>query len=136
GNGSDSEEKTEAKSESKSEAQVENAQTDSKAQKGAGNQEAQKTEVPAGKETASTTEGGRVKASPLAKKVAQDKGYNLSEIRGSGDNGRIVLRDVENYKPAAKPAQATSAAQPATSTTPVGEPGQEIPVSQMRKIIA
>ncbi|MFC5270409.1 pyruvate dehydrogenase complex dihydrolipoamide acetyltransferase [Adhaeribacter terreus] len=133
GNGSDSEEKTEAKSGSKSEAETENAQTDSKTQKGAETQETKS--VPAGNAQQTTSEeGGRVKASPLAKKVAKEKGYNLSEIKGSGDNGRIVLRDIENFQPSA--AKAPQAAPTQAAAAPAGEPGQEIPVSQMRKIIA
>ena len=48
---------------------------------------------------------GRVKASPLAKKLAKDKGYDISNIEGSGDQGRVTKRDVENYKPAAAPAK-------------------------------
>src|SRR5690554_1437058 len=45
---------------------------------------------------------GRIFASPLAKKIAQDKGINLSEVKGSGENGRIVKSDVENFTPTAK----------------------------------
>jgi pyruvate dehydrogenase E2 component (dihydrolipoamide acetyltransferase) len=97
-----------------------------------------KTAAPETKETtaqpAAAAEGGRVKASPLAKKVAQEKGFNLSEIKGSGDNGRIVLRDVENHKPSAAAPMAT---QPqAAAPVQQGAAYEEIPVSQMRKIIA
>ena len=125
----------------KAESEIENALTDDKAQKGAETQPTQ-TNVPAAGQTtpaASSTEGGRVKASPLAKKVAKEKGYNLSEIKGSGDNGRIVLRDVENFQPQAA---AAPKAQPQTAPTaqgaaaPQGAAYEEIPVSQMRKIIA
>lgn len=90
----------------------------------------------------------RVKASPLAKRLADEKGINLSEVSGSGDNGRIVKRDVDEFKPSA---QATApAAQPAPEVgTPAAKaeaaPVQAVPttgdfvdtpVSQMRKTIA
>jgi pyruvate dehydrogenase E2 component (dihydrolipoamide acetyltransferase) len=42
---------------------------------------------------------GRVFASPLAKKIASDKGINLSQVKGSGENGRITKSDVENFTP-------------------------------------
>ena len=71
----------------------------------------------------------RLKASPLAKKIAEDKGIDLSKVQGSGDEGRIVKKDVENY---------TSAKQ--NSVTTVAYTGVESyteePVSQMRKTIA
>ncbi|KAA3438610.1 pyruvate dehydrogenase complex dihydrolipoamide acetyltransferase [Rufibacter hautae] len=85
---------------------------------------------------------GRVLASPLAKKVAQEKGISLAQVKGSGENGRIVLRDVENFTPSAAPAaqpQAAPAAAPAPQVAaPVqsGEAFTEVPVSQMRKVIA
>lgn len=93
----------------------------------------------------------RVKASPLAKRLADEKGINLSEISGSGDNGRIIKRDVDEFKPAA---QASAPAAPAAQPTPaakteaapgVGTPAAsapasgdfvDTPVSQMRKTIA
>lgn len=84
----------------------------------------------------------RVFASPLAKKIAQDKGINLSEVKGSGENGRIVKKDVENFTPSAKaavvPATATTLASPAIPTViPVGvEATEEVKNSQMRKTIA
>jgi pyruvate dehydrogenase E2 component (dihydrolipoamide acetyltransferase) len=77
---------------------------------------------------------GRVKASPLAKKLAKDKGYDIGKISGSGENGRITKVDVENYKPA--PAKAGAAA-PVSLPKVVGEESfEEVPVSQMRKTIA
>ena len=77
---------------------------------------------------------GRIKASPLAKKLAREKGYDLSKIKGSAENGRIVKRDVENYQPEAAP----SAVETATSIPqPIGEEKyEEEPLSQMRKTIA
>ena len=49
--------------------------------------------------TETTDEKGRIFASPLAKSLAKDKGYELNKIKGSGENGRIVKRDVERYQP-------------------------------------
>ncbi len=81
---------------------------------------------------------GRIKASPLAKKLAIDKGVDIGRIEGSGDQGRITKRDVENYKPTAAPAAATK---PAAAAPPlpkvVGEESfEDVPLSQMRKTIA
>ncbi len=90
------------------------------------------------KETASATAastGDRVAISPLAKKIAQDKGIDFSGIKGSGENGRIVKKDVENYQPsAAASAPKAASAQPSVAFTP-GE-DSETPNSQMRNIIA
>jgi pyruvate dehydrogenase E2 component (dihydrolipoamide acetyltransferase) len=83
----------------------------------------------------SSSENGRVKASPLAKKLAADKGIDLHLVQGSGDGGRIIKADVDNYKPAAAaPAAATSSKPVAVSTGT--ESFEEFPVSQMRKVIA
>lgn len=86
---------------------------------------------------------GRVFASPLAKKIAQDKGINLSQVKGSGENGRIVKSDVENFSPSAvaTPAQAVVEAINTVAAVepfvPAGEVFQEeIKNSQMRKTIA
>jgi pyruvate dehydrogenase E2 component (dihydrolipoamide acetyltransferase) len=88
----------------------------------------------------------RVKISPLAKKLAQDKGFDIRQIKGSGDNGRIVKKDVESFVPAAKPAAAPAqekapaakpSEKPVTLPSIVGEEKyEEVPVSQMRKVIA
>ena len=82
---------------------------------------------------------GRIFASPLAKKIAEDKGIDLKYVKGSGDNGRIVKSDVENYQPAAQPAAETkqAATTSAVAAAPVGEESfEEVAVSQMRKTIA
>ena len=94
---------------------------------------------------------GRVIASPLAKKLAEEKGVDIRKIKGSGDNGRIVKQDIDNYQPSAQPAAAPAAkpaeapaakpaeAAPAKPAAP-GTIGQvsydDVPVSQMRKVIA
>jgi len=89
---------------------------------------------------------GRILASPLAKKIAQDKGVDLKYIKGTGDNGRIIKTDVDNYTPAAAPAAqaqpqqaapAQAAPKAAIPPAPAGVVSfDEIPVSQMRKVIA
>ncbi|RNC89228.1 MAG: pyruvate dehydrogenase complex dihydrolipoamide acetyltransferase [Allomuricauda sp.] len=97
--------------------------------------------------TAVTTanNGGRILASPLAKKIAAEKGIDLTKVNGSGDHGRIVKRDVENYQPAAsaQPAAAPVAQESAAPASvapinlPVGqESSEEVKNSQMRKVIA
>jgi pyruvate dehydrogenase E2 component (dihydrolipoamide acetyltransferase) len=88
--------------------------------------------------SASHSSNGRVKASPLAKKLAKDKGYDIAQIAGSGDHGRITKVDVENYKPAAKAAPGKGADKaPVSLPKVVGEESfEELNVSQMRKTIA
>ena len=88
---------------------------------------------------AASSTGERIAISPLAKKIAEDKGVDFSAIKGSGENGRIVKKDVENYQPSAKPAAEASApkavsAQPSVAFTP-GEDSETVN-SQMRNIIA
>ncbi|WPO89043.1 2-oxo acid dehydrogenase subunit E2 [Chryseobacterium sp. HR92] len=86
---------------------------------------------------ADSSSSDRIAISPLAKKMAQDKGVDINSVQGSGENGRIVKKDIENYQPAAKPA----ASAPTASTAPVavsfvqGE-DTETPNSQVRNIIA
>lgn len=89
---------------------------------------------------------GRIFASPLAKKLASEKGIDLKYVQGSGENGRIVKADIDNYVPAtasaASPAVVTTKQESATTnyTAPVVSSGtvsfDEVPVSQMRKTIA
>lgn len=91
---------------------------------------------------ASSTDNGRIKASPLAKKLAEEKGIDIKQVTGSGDSGRIIKKDVDNYVPAAAPAQqpAKAAGAPAAKAAPFVPAGQEgftdIPLTQMRKVIA
>jgi len=81
--------------------------------------------------SASQSSSDRIFASPLAKKLAEDKGIDLSLVQGSGDNGRIVKRDIENYVPYERPVGGV------VRNTPVGEESYtEEKVSQMRKTIA
>ena len=93
----------------------------------------------------SAASGDRVKASPLAKRIAKDKGIDLAQVAGSADGGRIIKKDIENFKPAATSGAADSSAKttaPAEKAAPVltqyigEEKFTEKPVSQMRKVIA
>jgi pyruvate dehydrogenase E2 component (dihydrolipoamide acetyltransferase) len=112
--------------------------------------------------TSSNDDDSRVKASPLARKIAKDKGINLNDVKGSAEGGRIVKKDVESFTPSAKSSstdtgvsaslpevqaeQAASAnakegaakAGPTITLAPfVGEEKYtEKPVTQMRKVIA
>ncbi|MBS1599259.1 MAG: pyruvate dehydrogenase complex dihydrolipoamide acetyltransferase [Bacteroidetes bacterium] len=89
--------------------------------------------------TTSLNGNGRVKASPLAKKLAEEKGIDISKIRGSGDGGRIVKSDIDNYKaePSAKKSEGVPPASQYVSSAPTGTVSfDEVPVSQMRKVIA
>ncbi|PZR26027.1 MAG: pyruvate dehydrogenase complex dihydrolipoamide acetyltransferase [Citrobacter freundii] len=99
----------------------------------------QKAEAAQAQPEESSSQNGRVKASPLAKKLAAEKGIDISKVNGSGDGGRIVKSDVDNYKPAASSSAAPAAAssgKPA-ATAPAGQVSfDEVPVSQMRKVIA
>ena len=93
-------------------------------------QDEQKLARPEPSNTNETKTPTRVSASPLAKKLAKEKGYDLSKIVGTGDNGRIIKRDIESYVPATAP-------MPPQPTVPIGaEYTRTVQVSQMRKIIA
>jgi pyruvate dehydrogenase E2 component (dihydrolipoamide acetyltransferase) len=107
----------------------------------------QKEQAPAeSKPTAAPSQGsngqvssdGRVKASPLAKKIAKEKGIDIAQVQGSGDSGRIVKSDIDNFKPGEQQQQQASTAQPAAPARAFsGEEGYtDHNVSQMRKVIA
>lgn len=86
-----------------------------------------------------TTSNGRIFASPLAKKIAKDKGIDLTLVLGSGENGRIIRSDVESYTPSTtqESAKATQTVSSVKPFIPAGEVFQEeIKNSQMRKTIA
>ncbi len=89
----------------------------------------QPAKKPEEKKETPKTSSGRIKASPLAKKLAEDKGINLEDVEGSGEGGRIVKRDIDEFKP-----QSSSSAQSAAA---LGEESyREENVTQMRKTIA
>ncbi|MFU8858993.1 MAG: pyruvate dehydrogenase complex dihydrolipoamide acetyltransferase [Cyclonatronaceae bacterium] len=90
------------------------------------------------KDAKAKTDSGddRVKVSPLARKMAEEQGISLSDVKGSGPQGRIVKKDIEEFdKDAAKSAKSAKPAAPAAEMIPSGE-SKELKVSQMRKAIA
>ncbi len=92
-----------------------------------------KVETPAAA-ASSSIENGRIKASPLAKKLAAEKGINLTKVQGSGDGGRIIKADIDSYQPVPQPQPQP---QSQTTYTPLGQESfDEVNVSQMRKVIA
>lgn len=98
-------------------------------------------ETAASKNGVVSTSDSRLKASPLAKKLAEEKGIDIAQVAGSGEGGRIVKRDVETFEPkqaASKPQAATEKAEKAiVIPTVVGEErSEEVKVTQMRKTIA
>jgi pyruvate dehydrogenase E2 component (dihydrolipoamide acetyltransferase) len=93
------------------------------------------------------SDGRRIFISPLAKKIAEEKNINISQVKGTGENGRIVKSDIENFKPAAATSQAPASQETAAKAettasavkpfVPAGETySEEIKNSQMRKVIA
>ncbi len=94
------------------------------------------TAAPAVVQAPAVVNEGRVFASPLAKKMAAEKGIDLRYVKGSGDNGRITKSDIDNYVPSAAPA-ASAGKTAAVAAAPAGQVSfEDIPVSQMRKVIA
>ena len=98
--------------------------------------------APAPAAAATAPGGARIFASPLAKRIAAEKGINLATLKGSGPNGRIVKADVENAKPGAAPA-AAPATRPAAAPAPsAGQPvfvapgDTRVPHTSVRKVIA
>lgn len=87
-----------------------------------------------------TSSNGRVKASPLAKKLAADKGIDITKISGTGDGGRITKKDVDGYVPVASSAAQASTQKPAGQVALFTASGQEghtdVPLTSMRKTIA
>jgi pyruvate dehydrogenase E2 component (dihydrolipoamide acetyltransferase) len=127
-------EKEPEKKEAKKEQQETNGQekrkdTDKKEEKAKPEPVQAETKEPKKVPVASSVKDGRIKASPLAKKLAGDKGIDLTRVQGSGEHGRIVKRDIDWYKP--QPGMARG------GMTFVGkEDFEEMAVSQMRKTIA
>ncbi|MFT0716268.1 pyruvate dehydrogenase complex dihydrolipoamide acetyltransferase [Flagellimonas lutimaris] len=126
------------------------AQASGGAAKSAPKKEASKDAAPKAVEDSSKQEaaepamqdGQRIFVSPLAKKIAEEKGINLADVKGTGDNGRIVKKDIENFKPSQAAPAAEKSAEAATAAVapvslPVGEESiEEVKNSTMRKVIA
>ncbi len=85
-------------------------------------------------QTTNNSNDGRVKASPLAKAIAKEKGIDISKVNGSGDHGRVTKSDIENYKPQATSSSSNS--KTVSSFVPGAEGYTDEPTSQMRKVIA
>ena len=84
--------------------------------------------------TTNNSNEGRVKASPLAKALAKEKGIDISKVNGSGDNGRVTKSDIENYKP--QQTSTSGSSKTVSSFIPGAEGFNDEPTSQMRKVIA
>jgi pyruvate dehydrogenase E2 component (dihydrolipoamide acetyltransferase) len=96
----------------------------------------------------STEDDSRVKASPLARKIAKDKGINLNDVKGSADGGRIIKKDIESFTPSAKPAETAKPQEGAPAAAPAEKAPVVLPtytgeekfternVTQMRKAIS
>ncbi|MDM9632291.1 pyruvate dehydrogenase complex dihydrolipoamide acetyltransferase [Robiginitalea aurantiaca] len=101
------------------------------------------SETPQAPQSPESPQGDRIFVSPLARRIAAEKGIDLNQVKGSGDGGRIVKRDIENFVPSAKPEAAEKSqaseqkAAPVTTYVPAGEEAvEEVKNSQMRKVIA
>ncbi|TXD82850.1 pyruvate dehydrogenase complex dihydrolipoamide acetyltransferase [Subsaximicrobium wynnwilliamsii] len=127
------ESKEDSKKEEKKDDKKEEQKTDKKEE--APKQDTKKEEKPSSSSStsssSSSSDSSRVFVSPLAKKMAEEQNINLSQLKGSGENGRIVKRDIENYTP-----QAASAAASGEFVATGQEDYEEKNNSQMRKAIA
>jgi 2-oxoglutarate dehydrogenase E2 component (dihydrolipoamide succinyltransferase) len=88
-----------------------------------------------------TVEGQKIRSSPLVRKLAKEHSVNLAQVKGTGQGGRVTKEDIQAFiaqpRPAAAPAApAAKPAAPAPSAPAVALPGEVVPMSQMRKIIA
>lgn len=87
------------------------------------------------KEAAEADANGRIKASPLARNMAEEEGIDLAKVEGTGPHGRIIKRDIENYEPSKAPAPAVDVEAVATYAAETEE-SEDVRISQMRKTIA
>ena len=108
------------------------------------NQVVTPVETPKAESGVQSAESGRINISPLAKKMALEKGIDISTVKGSGDNGRIVKKDIENYQPSAAPVQQTAAVSTSVASAPAAQVAMnfvagettETVNSQVRNVIA
>lgn len=118
------------------------AATETKEEAKPAESKAETAEAP--KAEAVNNDGGRVFVSPLARKIAEEKGINLNQVKGTGENGRIVKKDVEGFTPGAAAQPAQDAQAPAVQAAPAAQPfipagevsKEEVKNNQMRKTIA
>lgn len=128
------------KSADKKETEKADTQDDSKSDESPSAAKQSNSEAPQGRD------GERIFASPLARRMAKDKNIDLADVTGTGENNRVVKKDIENYQPSEKPAQkqAEKAKSEPAKTEAVPEPYmpageesfEEVKASQMRKTIA
>lgn len=104
---------------------------------GGGNPAPAAAPAPAQTPAPAPTNGARVKASPLAKRIAEQKGLDLSTITGSGPGGRIIKDDVENAQPGAA-AAAIASASPTPTIAPEdgGAPYEAVKLNNVKKVVA
>ena len=126
--------KKEAKKETKNEPKKEEAKTETTADKKPASVPDYGGPQKSSNESSSSSSasGDRIFASPLAKKMAADKGIDLGNVKGTGENGRVTKKDIENHKPSAAAAGSSHSSFEAVGT----ETWEEVPNSQMRKTIA
>jgi pyruvate dehydrogenase E2 component (dihydrolipoamide acetyltransferase) len=86
-------------------------------------------------ESKDSSNNGRVKASPLAKAMAKEEGIDIKKVTGTGDDGRIVKRDIEEYLKNPQPEETVVATKAINVPEPDGD-YEDVPVSQMRKVIS
>ncbi|MHB1326934.1 MAG: pyruvate dehydrogenase complex dihydrolipoamide acetyltransferase [Gemmatimonadales bacterium] len=132
----DKESKAEAKPAKPAEADAAEAEdaTEAEAPKQDAPKAAAKATAPTKAEAPAQASGGRIKASPLARKIAAEKGVDLARVSGSGPEGRVIKRDVDGA--AATPAAAAPARSLRQADKPAGPPFTDVPLSQIRKAIA
>ena len=143
GDGKEAEAKSEEKEEDKSDKKEQSSSDQEKEEKETKSESEEKKESKSSSDSKSSpqqqsttsNDGSRIFASPLAKKMAKEKDIDLANVKGTGENGRIVMRDIENYVPYDRPEGSTQA--PAiTRGAALEESYSEENVSQMRKTIA
>ncbi len=138
GEDSDKKEEKEDKAEKETEESEEKeSKKESKSDKSDGKEKKDKDSLDAKREGVdeedkSSADDGRIKASPLARKMAEDKGIELGDVKGSGPDGRVVKRDIEDYKPSEKKEKDSKVSIPSFEEAE----SEDIKVSQMRKTIA
>jgi pyruvate dehydrogenase E2 component (dihydrolipoamide acetyltransferase) len=96
--------------------------------------------LPATHQPEAISDGGRIKASPLAKKIASEKGLDISKVAGTGDGGRITKKDIDGYTPSVESSEKSVAPSQNTHHSPLtthqAESYTDVPLTQMRKVIA
>lgn len=131
----DKEESKESKESKEEEPEEEETAAKEEEETAAGSEEKEQPK----KETSTSSDNSRLKASPLARSMAEDKGIDISQVEGTGDDGRIIKRDIENYKEKGPATQETKVATAEKVELPkivAEESYEEVKVSQMRKTIA